>query len=194
MLTKVIEPSMVLKRKKLILWTGKKHSGKTTSAARLAGMARDEGFDTAGLLAEALYHDGRLIGFDAIDLQTKKRAPLARRRSEGGESIPFDFIAEGVRLGRSALSMAATESADLIVVDEFGPLEMNSQGWRTDVDLLVRTSEALILLVVREELARQVRHLYSNVASLMLCAAEAESVEKVMSVLRGQQRIRRAAR
>ncbi len=185
---------MVLMRKKLILWTGKKHSGKTTSAARLAGMARDEGFDVAGLLAEALYHDGRLIGFDAIDLQTETRAPLARRRSEGSESVPFDFIAEGVKLGRSALSPAATEAADLIVVDEFGPLEMNSQGWRTDVDLLVRTSEALILLVVREELAGQLQHLYSNVAGLMLCAGEPESVEKVMSVLRGRRRIRRAVR
>jgi len=181
-------------RRKLILWTGEKHSGKTTCAARLAGMARDEGFDTAGLLAEALYHDGRLIGFDAIDLQTENRAPLARRRSTGGESVPFDFIAEGVELGRNALSIAATESADLVVVDEFGPLEMNSQGWRTDVDLLVRTSEALILLVVREELAGQVQHLYLNVPSLMLCAAEVESVEKVMSVLRGRRRIRRAAR
>ena len=190
MLTKVIESSMVLMRKKLILWTGRKHSGKTTSAARLVGMARDEGFDTAGLLAEALYHDGRLIGFDAIDLQTENRAPLARRRSEGGGSVPFDFVAEGVELGRNALSIAATESADLVVVDEFGPLEMNSQGWRTDVDLLVRTSEALILLVVRGELAGQVQHLYLNVPSLMLCAAEAESVEKVMSVLRNRRRMR----
>ncbi len=185
---------MVLIRKKLILWTGKKHSGKTTSAARLVGMARDEGFDTAGLLAEALYHDGRLIGFDAIDLQTENRGPLARRRNAGGESVPFDFIAEGVELGRNALSIAATESADLVVVDEFGPLEMNSQGWRANVDLLVRTSEALILLVVREELAGQVQHLYLNVPSLMLCAAEVESVEKVMSELRGRRRIRRAAR
>jgi len=185
---------MVLMRKKLILWTGRKHSGKTTSAARLAGMARVEGFDTAGLLAEALYHDGRLIGFDAIDLQTENRAPLARRRSEGGEFVPFDFITEGVELGRNALSIAATESADLVVVDEFGPLEMNSQGWRTDVDLLIRSSEALILLVVREELAGQVQHLYASVPNLELPAAEAESVEKVMSVLRGRRRIRRAAR
>jgi hypothetical protein len=60
--------------------------------------------------------------------------------------------------------------------------------------LLVRTSEALILLVVREELAGQVQHLYASVPNLELCAAEAESVDKVMSVLRGRRRIRRAAR
>jgi nucleoside-triphosphatase THEP1 len=185
---------MVLTHKKLILWTGRKHSGKTTSTAGLVRIARDEGFDAAGLLAEALYHDGRLIGFDAIDLQTENRAPLARRRNGGGESVPFDFIAEGVELGRKALCIAATQSADLIVVDEFGPLEMNSQGWRTDVDLLIRTSEALILLVVREELAGQVQNLYLNIPSLRLCAADVESVEKVMSVLRGRRRVRRAAR
>ena len=180
---------MMLTQKKLILWTGKKHSGKTTGAAKLVRIAHNEGFDVAGLLAEALYLNGRLIGFDAIDLRNETRAPLARLKKNGGKTGRFDFVTEGVKLGSAALSPASTEFTDLIVVDEFGPLEMNFQGWRKNVDLLVRSSKAVILLVVRQELVRQVRRLYANIPSLQLSAAESKSINKVISILKNRRQM-----
>lgn len=183
-LKRLVESStMAPARTKLILWTGKKHSGKTTSAAALIGIARDKGFCVAGLLAKALYRNGRLIGFDGVDLRSEDQAPLARRRSNGAGTCPFSLLAEGVRLGDNALGPAATESADLVIVDEFGPLEMNREGWRRAVDLLIRSSDALILLVVRQELARRVQRLYANVANLRLAAAQPESIDTVISIL-----------
>lgn len=174
---------MAFEHRKLILWTGKKHSGKTTIAARLVKAARDKGFTVAGLLAPALYHDTKLTGFDALDLQTRQRAPLARDNANGGATARFDFLAEGLRLGNASLSPASTNSADLVVVDEFGPLEMNCQGWRQAVDLLLQSSEAVILLVVRRQLAEQVRQLYANIASVRLAAAEPESIHTVIAML-----------
>ena len=185
-----LESPTVLARTKLVLWTGKKHSGKTTGAARLARAAREQGFDVAGLLAQAVHCNGSLAGFDAIDLRTAERAPLARRRSDAGKTCPFDFITEGVNLGRTALSLAAAESAELVVVDEFGPVEMNCRGWRTDVDLLVRSSKAAILLVVRDELAGQVQRLYASVPSVELPGGYAESVDKVISILKSRRAIK----
>jgi nucleoside-triphosphatase THEP1 len=176
---------------KLILWAGKKHSGKTTCAAELAGVAKDQGFEVAGLLARALYHNSSLTGFDAVDLRTHKRGPLARYKGNGGESGHFDFVAEGLKLGRTALSPAATESADLVIVDEFGPVEMSHRGWRRDADRLIRSSEALILLVVRQELVQQVQCLYADIPSLWLAAGQSKSIDEVISILKGrrQQRV-----
>ena len=182
------DESVMAARKKLILWTGERHSGKTTSAAKLVRRARNEGYNVAGLLAQALYHDGRLVGFDAVDLRSKRRAPLARRNSNANKVGSFDFIAEGLKLGNAALSLAATESADLIIVDEFGPLELNSEGWRKSVDLLFRSSSAVILLIVRRELARQVQRLYTDAPSVEFGAVEPESVDQVLSRLRDRNR------
>jgi nucleoside-triphosphatase THEP1 len=175
---------MTLKRNRLILWTGQRHSGKTTRAAELAQLARDEGFDVAGLLAISVYRDGRLIGFDAFDIRSKIRAPLARRKAGGPKFGPFSFITEGQKLGAAALSPAATKSAKLIIVDEFGPLELSQQGWRESVDSLLTSSDAVILLVVRQDLAKAVMQLYRDIHSIELNAGKPDSVEQAVTFLK----------
>ena len=110
---------MVPIQNKLILWTGRKHSGKTNSARNLVQVARNEGFNVAGLLAPSRYSNGRLLGFDAIDLRDGARIPLTRRKSDGGETKRFTFTAAGLKLGSIALSPSAAKSAELIIVDEF---------------------------------------------------------------------------
>jgi nucleoside-triphosphatase THEP1 len=175
---------MVSIRNKLVLWTGQKHSGKTTSAAHLVNVAREEGFKVAGLLAPSLYHDGELLGFDALDLRNETRAPLARRETKSGRTGQFKFFQNGFELGDDALNAEAAKIADLIIIDEFGPLELNGRGWRKNVDSLIASSNALILLVVRQELAESVRRLYADLSSRMLNAAKPKSIDKVIEMLR----------
>ena len=174
---------MVLTRNKLVLWTGEKHSGKTTSAAKLVETARGEGFNVAGLLAPSLYRDGELLGFDAVDLRNETRAPLAKRNTNAGKTGRFTFLPEGLKLGSAALGASAAKSADLVIVDEFGPLELDGRGWRENVDSLLASSGALILLVVRRELAEQVRRVYTDFPCRNLAAAEPESIDKVIGML-----------
>ena len=175
---------MVSIRNQLILWVGEKHSGKTTSAANLAEIARDEGFNVAGLLAPSLYRDGKLIGFDALDLGNEKRAPLARRQTNSGKPGPFAFITDGLKLGTAALSAEATKSADLIIVDEFGPLELNGDGWRKNVDSLLVSSEAVILLVVRRQLVDEIRQLYADTPCRKLAATDPNSIGDGLAILK----------
>lgn len=177
---------MVLMQNKLVLWTGKKHSGKTTAAARLAKTARAEGFVVVGLLAPSTYRNGRLTGYDVLDLRNKNRVSLVHRKTDGNKTERFTFISDGLKLGRDALSPAATESADIIIVDEFGPLELRGDGWRRDVDSLLALSDALILLVVRRELADQVQELYAGVPSQILPAIEPESADKIITSLKNR--------
>lgn len=169
---------------KLVLWTGEKHSGKTTSVAKLVEIARGEGFNVAGLLAPALYRNSELLGFDAIDLRNETSAPLAKRSTDASKTERFTFLPEGLKLGNAALSATAAKSADLVIVDEFGPLELNGQGWRENVDSLLTSSSALILLVVRQELADEVRRVYTDFPCRNLAAIEPESIDKVIGMLR----------
>jgi nucleoside-triphosphatase THEP1 len=180
---------MVLIRNKLILWVGEKHSGKTTSAANLARSARDEGFNVAGLLAPSLYCNGRLTGFDVLDLANGKRAPLARRQTNPGKTGPFAFMTDGLKFGNAALSAKATKSADLIIVDEFGPLELNGDGWRKNVDSLLTSNDAVILLVVRRELAGEVRQLYADTPCRELAATEPSSIDDGLTMLKDRRRL-----
>ena len=177
---------MVSIREKLVLWTGEKHSGKTTSVAKLVKIVRSEGFNVAGLLAPALYRDSELLGFDVIDLQNETRAPLAKRKAGR-----FTFLAEGLKLGKAALSATAAKSADIVIVDEFGPLELDGRGWRENVDSLLASSSALILLVVRQELADAVRWVYTDFPCRNLDAIEPESIDKVIWMLKDCRKLQR---
>lgn len=176
---------------KLILWTGEKHCGKTASVANLVKIARAEGFNVAGLLAPSLYRNGILIGFDVLDLRNEARAPLARHKTDRSKTGPFTFLAEGLKLGNTALSAKATKSADLVTVDEFGPLELNGQGWRNNVDSLLTSSNAVILLVVRQELADAVWHLYADFPCQKLAATEPTSIGKVIMMLKNRRQSQR---
>lgn len=169
---------------RLFLWTGPKHSGKTTSAAGLARLARQSGFRVAGLLAPSIYRDGRLVGFDALDLGCDVRTALALRRDEPGDVGPFHFLEEGLVFGRRALGQAATAGADLVLVDEFGPLELESRGWRAAVDALVGTGRMPLALVVRQELADAVRAVYADVPSRLLEATAPASAREILRRLR----------
>ena len=177
---------MVSIRDKLILWTGGKHSGKTTSVTKLVKIVRGEGFNVAGLLAPSLYDGSELLGFDVIDLNSKARFPLAKRKT--GQ---FTFFAEGLEFGNAALSTTATKSADLIIIDEFGPKELNGQLWRKNVDLLLASSSALILLIVRQELIDEVRRIYGDFPCRNLAAIESESIDKVIGMLRDRRQLQR---
>jgi nucleoside-triphosphatase THEP1 len=173
----------------LFLWTGPRHCGKTTAAARLAHMAGRCGFRVAGLLAPSVYRDGYLAGFDVLDLQSQARAPLAVRRDEPADVGSFHFVQEGLRLGSRALDATATQRADLVIVDEFGPLELASGGWRRAVDSLVRADRAPLLIVVRRELADAVQEVYADVHSTILDATAPKSTLEVLGWLEKRSQI-----
>jgi nucleoside-triphosphatase THEP1 len=167
----------------IILWTGPKHSGKTTSAARLVEAARCRGFLVAGCLAPSVHADDVLFGFDLVDLTSGERAPLTRRTIEQGQHGSFQFLADGLSLGEEALGPPATEDADLIIVDEYGPRELKSQLWRRATDRLMSSTDAVLLLVVREELVDEVLRLYAGPATRKLDALVPESVDEVLTLL-----------
>jgi len=172
---------------KLILWTGEKHSGKTTNAFKLVESVCNEGFTVAGLLAPSIYENGRLAGFDALDLRSRNRVPLVRCREKESEKPIYlapQFIG-GLIFGHASLSRTATKTADLIIVDEFGPLELGERGWRKDIDSLLASSNAIILLVVRRELVRLVKQLYKDVPCMELTAGEPDSVGRIVALLKG---------
>ena len=82
-----------------------------------------------------MYRNKRLTGFDAINLVTQERAPLARceANSPRQSSRDFQFLPEGLKLGYKALAPGATKTADLVIVDQ-NPLEnlkvLYGTGWQ----------------------------------------------------------------
>ena len=172
---------------KVVLWTGPKHSGKSTAAKRLVDKAAAEDFPVAGILAPAIYRQGILVGFDVVDVATDVRQPLARRTGERDKDVgPFAFRPEGLHFGNAALGSTRRCLAALVVVDEFGPLELRGKGWRRSVDQLISDFRGTLLLVVRKELTSDVTQLYSRWNPQCVSAADPDAIDRVLRTLRRQ--------
>ena len=167
----------------LILWVGPKHSGKTCALGDLAEAIRERGYTIGGFLAPSIYREKQLVGFDILELSSGRRARLAERKPKGRDVVGFAFRDEGVHLGRQVLQSAIQSPVDLVVVDEFGPLELDGRGWRGEVDLLLASNSGVLLLVVRDEVVRDIRRLYEIFAPLSVKATDPGAVTKVASVL-----------
>ena len=174
---------------RLILWTGPRHSGKTTSVADLAKKVKSEGFNVAGLLAPSIYNNRRLTGFDAVNIATGERVPLAERqpveqKTEVGE---FIFSEAGLQFGYNALDITSIKFADLVIIDEFGPLELAGSGWRKNVDSILSGTDALLVLVVRDEIIDKVKKLYESFNPVQLDAAKEDSAATIIEILNNRQ-------
>lgn len=192
----------------MFLWTGPKRSGKTTALRALVLRIREEGFAVAGLLAPAVRQRGgpfasawatpfaspwagaadggrrAPVGYDVEDVATGCRAPLLRLAASSADAAVGKYALDerGVALGARALRPDGTHDADLIVVDEFGPLEVAGGLWRPFVDALA-DSAASVLLVVRDDLASAVGQIYGPSRTETLPASQPSSAECVLDSL-----------
>lgn len=144
---------------KVRLLVGNSGEGKTTRAAQVADLLRQRGWVVGGILAPGLWSDGKREGFDVVDLLDGRRAVLCRRDGADGPVCgPFYFHSEGLRLGREALRLDRLRAAgaDLVIVDEVGPLELSGEGWAPALDVLAAEWPGGMLWLVRRDLAEQV--------------------------------------
>jgi nucleoside-triphosphatase THEP1 len=172
---------------KVVLWVGPKHSGKSTGARGLADRAAAAGMAVAGLLAVAVRRGGCLMRFDVVDLATGRRRPLAHRAEPHEADVGrFRFDPGALAFGNDALASALARSAALVVVDEFGPLELRGEGWRPAVDRLLPTCHGVLLLVVREERTEDVARLYEQWRPRRVAAAAPDAQERVLRLVRAR--------
>ena len=143
--------------RRIIIITGPVNSGKTSYLHRLIANYKQEGYAVGGITAEALYEEGLKIGYDACDLISKECCPLVRssetvvqmKLTEGVQHIGrFVLLESGLVFTRRCLHAAA--AADIVCLDEVGPLEMNAQGHRQVLDTLLADFEGIFLVVARD--------------------------------------------
>jgi len=142
--------------------TGRPGCGKTTVILKIVKELRDRDVKVDGMYTTEVRVAGRRIGFMV-------------KRISGGEGILAHVnLRDGPRLGKYRVNLADLErigvsaildgmrNADLIVVDEVGPMELFSQRFRDAIERLLNSDKHAILTVhyrSRDNLAMKVRRL-----------------------------------
>ena len=143
--------------------TGKRHSGKTGAALKLVEEYRAMGWPVAGVLAPGFMEDGRRVHIDAMDAATYKRVPLASRNGRVTDALfeygGFSFSKSGLEFGRR--SLMSFKAGSIVMIDEVGPLELEGKGYSDEVRRLLKPGAAAVVLVVREEVLKDILREYS---------------------------------
>ncbi|MFP4066540.1 MAG: nucleoside-triphosphatase [Spirochaetaceae bacterium] len=136
---------------KRIVITGPRGSGKTTRAAELVTEYRGAGQQVAGVLSLHDHPDDpRLEAYRLLLLSTGETHVLARRSQRPTPpSTRFSFSETAFEAARRELSAAA---ADLLLVDECGPLELQGGGLWHSVEPVWAAFPGDVAVVIRERL------------------------------------------
>ncbi len=120
-----------------VLMVGAVGDGKTRACLELAERCRREGFKVYGVASPRVFLEGGLVGYNCVDLSTRRELPLARLKemAEGpgwshlGE-LRYAFSISGLEWANSVLlsSSKARDPSSIIFVDEFGRLEAEGRG------------------------------------------------------------------
>ncbi len=168
-----------------VILTGETGAGKTTRAVEVVDALRARGLKVAGVLAKGLLAESRRSGFDIVDLATGRTAALCREgHAVGGEEQRwgrFSFTREGLALGREALAVESSQ-ADVVIVDEVGPLELAGGGWADAMDELLSRFDGLLIVVARHAVVEAVKARWGDTSS-PVCEIDRDGADRIAGMV-----------
>ncbi len=132
-------------------------AGKTTYVESLLENLKEKGFRPAGFTAPGIFSEGKKTGFKIRNISNGDEYTLAGKQPETGwkRHGHYYFNPETIRAGQEVLLKIKEADADILVVDEVGPMEMRNEGWAQAIEELSKTSALPQIWVVRKSLAKK---------------------------------------
>jgi len=131
--------------RKIFFLTGRPGVGKTTVLLRIVEKLRKEGLKVGGLISREVREDGSRVGFKIIDLDDGREGWLAHVRQTVGPRVgKYRVCMKDLEsVGVNAILKAIRE-ADIIVIDEVGPMELFSQPFRKALAKSLKSEKTIL--------------------------------------------------
>ncbi|MBM4241037.1 MAG: NTPase [Euryarchaeota archaeon] len=130
-----------------ILITGSPGSGKTTVLTKIKDYIEFKGYSIGGVFCPEMREGRRRVGFNIIDIMSKKRGILAHVDGEGPRVGRYKVNLEDLEgIGISAVE-EAIKQADYIMIDEIAPMELYSQRFCEAVHAAFNTKKTVLAVI-----------------------------------------------
>jgi len=117
--------------KRLLFLTGQPGVGKTSVLLHVVDALKAKGYVVKGMISREVREQGTRVGFEIIDFHTGQKGWLAHIRQPSGPQVgKYRVNLDDLRnIGVNSI-LDAIKTADIIVVDEIGPMELFSQAFK----------------------------------------------------------------
>jgi nucleoside-triphosphatase len=134
---------------RVILLTGRPGVGKTTIVSRVYQHYSKNGFKIEGLTTREVREGGARTGFMITDLSSCQEGWLAKKDLGTGPRVgSYVVVSHDLeKIGVAALERSMSGAADLVIVDEIGPMEMTSTLFRNNISKVLNGNKAVVATV-----------------------------------------------
>ena len=131
--------------KRLIFVTGPPGIGKTSVLLRSVNGLKNRGYEIGGMISRDVREGGVRVGFEIMDFSTGQRGWLAHVNQPTGPKISKYRVnlTDLEAIGVSSI-LDAIRNADIIIVDEIGPMELFSSGFKDAVIQAVESDKPVL--------------------------------------------------
>jgi nucleoside-triphosphatase len=146
-----------------VFLTGEPGCGKTTVIRRIAGILANQGMKIGGIISGEIRPGAVRVGFSLEDLLTHENGILAHVNLTDGPRLGKYRVnlSDIERVGATAIRRAIAE-ADLVIVDELGPMELHSAPFIAAVEMALQSPKHLIATIHKRASHRLVAAIKSN--------------------------------
>jgi len=132
-------------RKRLFFVTGSPGTGKTSVLLKVIEVLSARGYSVGGMLSREVRSCERRVGFELLDLSSKRKGLLAHVNQKHGPRIGRYCVnlADLDQIGCEALD-GALKNSNVIVIDEIGPMELCSSRFRETVKRVAESGKLVI--------------------------------------------------
>jgi nucleoside-triphosphatase len=135
-------------RKRLLLLTGAPGTGKTTILTRTAELLKSKGYTVGGMITREARARQNRVGFEIIDVASANRNWLAHIDQKTGPQVGrYHVNIVGLETTGVTAILNAIEQADVVFIDEVGPMELVSSKFREAVKEAVEGGKPVVAIV-----------------------------------------------
>lgn len=131
--------------KRLMFITGRPGIGKTSVLLRALDVLKTRGYKVGGMISREAREGGVRVGFEVFDLETGRRGWLAHVNQPTGPQVSKYRVnlSDLNAIGTSSI-LNAVASADVVIVDEIGPMELFSSAFKEAVTQAIRSEKPVV--------------------------------------------------
>lgn len=134
--------------KRVILLTGNPGVGKTTALMKTVNLLKEKGITIGGMISREARENGIRVGFEVLDLTSGRSGWLAHINHKSGPQISKYRVklSDLEAIGATAIA-EATETCDVVVIDEIGPMELFSEKFKEAVQKALESPKLVIAVI-----------------------------------------------
>jgi nucleoside-triphosphatase THEP1 len=134
----------------------------------------------SGFIGERIFEGRFLDGYDLVEVNGPSRIPFLRRCGEPGCDRIGPWLVDPAGQAWAAAAIRRSDPASLLIVDEFGPLELKGSGHFMALKDVLEQPGRRFLIVIREACLDDARTVFAGRAVKTVSIRDTMTAETVI--------------